>query len=95
MCSRSATARPAPAPAIRSRSRRARNPRIANLRKAQLTNEYWLTDLDNAMSDPRKLDLIRTTFSDYEKLTTADLQAAARAWFRDETAWRMVVRAKP
>ena len=74
---------------------RARNPRIANLRKAQLTNEYWLTDLDNAMSDPRKLDLIRTTFSDYERLTPADLQTAAKAWFRDETAWRMVVRARP
>lgn len=70
---------------------RARNPRVANLRKAQLTNEYWLIDLTGALSDPRRLDLIRSTFPDYAAITAADIQAAARAWFRDETAFRLVI----
>jgi zinc protease len=74
---------------------RARNPRIASLRKAQLTNEYWLADLTGALADPRRLDLIRSTFTDYEAISLADIQAAARDWFKDETAWRLVVKAGP
>jgi zinc protease len=74
---------------------RARNPRIAGLRRAQLTNEYWLTDLDGSQGDPRRLDLIRTTFTDYEKVTPADIQAAAKQWFRADKAWELEVRAKP
>jgi zinc protease len=72
---------------------RARNPHIASLKKAQLTNEYWLSDLSNAMADPRRLDLIRSTFPDYESITLADIQAAARDWFKDETAWKLVIKA--
>jgi zinc protease len=72
---------------------RARNPHIASLRKAQLTNEYWLTDLTGAMADPRRLALIRTTFPDYESITLADIQAAARDWFKDETAWKLEIKA--
>ncbi|MEP6968052.1 MAG: insulinase family protein, partial [Pseudomonadota bacterium] len=40
---------------------RARNPRVAGIRKAQLTNEYWLTRLAGSIADPRRLSLIRTT----------------------------------
>ena len=36
--------------------------------------------------------LIRTTFSDYEAVTTADIQAAARAWFVDDKGWKLVVK---
>ncbi len=72
---------------------RARNPRIAGLKKAQLTNEYWLADLTGALADPRRLDLIRSTFPDYEAISLADIQAAARDWFNDDTAWRLVVKA--
>jgi zinc protease len=70
---------------------RARNPRIAALRKAQLGNEYWIIDLTGALADPRRLDLIRSTFPDYEAVTTADIQKAARDWFTDEKAWKLVV----
>jgi hypothetical protein len=45
------------------------------------------------MADPRRLALIRTTFPDYESLGLDDIQAAARNWFRDETAWKLVVKA--
>jgi zinc protease len=72
---------------------RARNPRIAGLHKAQLTNEYWLADLTGALTDPRRLDLIRSTFPDYEAISLADIQAAAHDWFKDDTAWRLVVKA--
>ena len=74
---------------------RARNPRIANLRKAQMTNEYWLADLSGSLADPRRLDLIRTTFPDYEKVTTSDIQTAAKTWLTDDRAWRLVIEAKP
>jgi zinc protease len=74
---------------------RARNPRLAGLHRSQLTNEYWLTDLDGSQGEPRRLDLIRTTFSDYEKVTPADIQAAAKRWFRADKAWELEVRAKP
>ena len=70
---------------------RARNPRVAGIEKARLTNEYWLTRLAGALADPRRLDLIRTTLPDYAKITVADVQAAARAYFTDDRAWKLVV----
>jgi zinc protease len=74
---------------------RALNPRIASIHRSQLTNEYWLGALDDSQADPRRLALIRTTFSDYQALTAADVQAAARRWFKPQSQWELVVRAKP
>ena len=71
----------------------ARNPRIAGLKRSQLTNEYWLADLDGSQADPRRLDLIRSTFPDYEKVTPADIQASAARWLKPAAAWKLVVRA--
>ncbi len=73
---------------------RAKAPRIAGLKRAQLTNEYWLADLGGAFEDPRRLDLIRTTVDGYDKVTAADVQAAAKTWMTEDRAWRLVVRAK-
>jgi zinc protease len=70
---------------------RARNPRVAGIEKAQLTNEYWLQRLSGAQADPRRLDLIRTTLPDYGKITAQDVQAAAQAYFTDDRAWKMVI----
>jgi zinc protease len=70
---------------------RAKNPRVAGIEKAQLTNEYWLQRLSGAQADPRRLDLIRTTLPDYAKITAQDVQAAAQAYFTDERAWKLVV----
>jgi zinc protease len=72
---------------------RARNPRVAGIRKAQLTNEYWLSRLAGSIADPRRLDVIRTTLPDYAKVTAADIQAAARKWFVADKAWKLVVSA--
>jgi zinc protease len=74
---------------------RAKNPRIAGIRRSQLSNEYWVVSLANAQADPRRLDLIRSTFPDYESITAADVQAAAQRWFRPDKAWELVVEAKP
>lgn len=72
---------------------RARNPHVAGIEKAQLTNEYWLDRLAGAIADPRRLTLIRTTLSDYQTMTAADVQAAAKAYFVDARAWKLVVSA--
>ncbi len=72
---------------------RARSPRVAGLRKAQLTNEYWLADLTGSLADPRRLDLIRSTFPDYEGVTSADIQASAKSWLTDDRAWRLIIKA--
>jgi zinc protease len=74
---------------------RAKNPRIAGIRRAQLSNEYWVVSLANGQADPRRLDLIRSTFPDYESITAAEVQAAAQRWFRPDKAWELVVEAKP
>ena len=72
---------------------RARNPRVAGIQKAMLTNEYWQQRLSGAIGDPRRLDLIRTTLKDYQSITAADVQAEAQRWFIDDKAWRLVVSA--
>ncbi len=70
---------------------RAKNPRVAGIEKARLTNDYWLTRLAGALADPRRLDLIRTTLPDYAAITAADVQAAAKAYFTDDRAWKLIV----
>ena len=72
---------------------RARNPRVASIQKAQATNEYWLGRLSGSIADSRQLDLIRTSLPDYEKIGAADIQAAAKAWFVDDKAWKLVIQA--
>jgi zinc protease len=71
---------------------RARNPRVATIQKAQLTNEYWLARLEGSITDPRRLEIIRTTLPDYAKVSLADVQAAARTYFVDDKAWKLVVK---
>lgn len=70
---------------------RVKNPRIAGIEKAQLTNEYWLQRLAGGEADPRRLDLIRTTLPDYAAISAGDVQAAVRRWFNDATAWKLTV----
>jgi zinc protease len=72
---------------------RARNPRVAGLKKSMETNEYWLLRLEGSIADPRRLDIIRTTLPDYAKVTAADVQAAARRYFVDDRAWKLEIKA--
>ena len=72
---------------------RARNPRVAGLKKAMETNEYWLLRLEGSIADPRRLDIIRTTLPDYAKVTADEVQAAARRYFVDDRAWKVEIKA--
>ena len=71
---------------------RAKSPRVERLQKARLTNQYWLGELSGAQRDPRRLEVVRESIPGTEKVTAADVQRAARTWFKDETAFRLVVR---
>ncbi|MGE5502020.1 MAG: M16 family metallopeptidase [Ignavibacteriales bacterium] len=71
---------------------RARNPRVEQLEKAQATNEYWLSELSFAQTDPRRLDAIRSLVPQTERVTAADVQAAARRFLTDDEAWKLVIR---
>lgn len=70
---------------------RARGPRIEDIQRQQQTNEYWLALLAGAQSDPRRLDVIRTTIPDLQRITAQDVQKAAQTWLVDSKAYMVVV----
>ncbi len=71
---------------------RAKEPRVQNLQKARVTNQYWLAELSGAQADPRRLQLVRETVPGTAKVTAADVQAAAQEFLRDDRAFRVEVR---
>jgi zinc protease len=68
---------------------RARKPQIEAIDKARQTNGYWLGALRDAQTDPQMLDLIKDAIPGLEKITTADIQRAARTYFTPKTAWTL------
>ena len=70
---------------------RAKKPRLERLTKARETNEYWLEELGGAQTDPRRLAATRSLMAGYERVTAADVQAAARAYLGADKAWRLVI----
>ncbi|MEO6341487.1 MAG: insulinase family protein [Caulobacteraceae bacterium] len=70
---------------------RARKPRIEALQKAKQTNEYWLGNLTGAQDDPRRLDLVRDAIPGLQKLTAADVKAAAATYLDEAKVWKLVV----
>ncbi len=73
---------------------RARKPRIEAIEKAQQTNEYWLNQLSGAALDPRRLEIIRAAVSGLQRVTAADVRAAAQEFLTADRAWKLVVKAK-
>jgi zinc protease len=71
---------------------RARQPRLQNILRARVTNQYWLAELSGAQADPRRLQLTRDIVTATEKVTPAQLQQIAQTFLRDETAFRLIVR---
>ena len=71
---------------------RARKPQIEGILKSQQTNEYWLTWLQTAQTDPRRLDVIRETLPAYKAVTAESIQKAAQTYWRDDTAWKLEIR---
>jgi len=70
---------------------RAKVPRVEGMRKAQQTNGYWLGTLADVQTDPRKLSQSRMDIDGYEQVTRADIERAAKAYFRDDTAWKLTI----
>jgi zinc protease len=70
---------------------RAKQPRIEALQKVQVTNGYWLSELSGAQADPRRLDVIRDIVPGTLRVTAADVERAAQAWLKPETAYELVV----
>jgi zinc protease len=73
---------------------RAIRPRVEGFTKAQQTNEYWMTWVAGSDTDPRRLDIVRDTIPGYNRITAAQVQAAAAAYLTDANAWRLEVTAK-
>lgn len=75
--------------------KRAMQPRLEQLEKAKGTNEYWLGQLAGGAADPRKLDAIRSAIPGLQRVTPAQIQAAAQAYLRDDKAFRLVITPEP
>ena len=74
---------------------RAKTPVIERVKKAELSNEYWLQALSGTQADPRKLDLARTRISGYEAITAEDIKGVIAAYFTDARVWKLVVLPAP
>ena len=72
---------------------RAKKPRLEQIEKAKATNEFWISRLSGAQTDPRKLDDVRTLTAGVERVSAADVQAAAREFLKEDKSWRLVVKA--
>ena len=70
---------------------RARNPRIESMRRNQNTNGFWMSELQDAQTDPERLPALRSAISDFESATPADLQAVARKYLVPSEAYRIQV----
>lgn len=70
---------------------RARRPIIERLETNETRNPYWVANLADAQTNPRRFDLMRTRITDLAALTRADIATAARETFVDGRAIRIVV----
>jgi zinc protease len=71
---------------------RAKKPRLETIQRAQVTNQYWLSELSGAQADPRRLDSIREVIPGTAKVTPADVKRAAETFLRDDKAYKVIVR---
>ncbi len=70
---------------------RAKKPYLERLAKNQQTNEFWAGQLAGAQTDGRRLDSVRSQLAGVERVSAADVQAAAREFLARDKAWRLVV----
>ncbi|OJU12920.1 MAG: peptidase M16 [Caulobacterales bacterium 68-7] len=71
---------------------RAKKPKLDGLMRQRETNEYWISTLSGAQADPRKLDAVRSVVAGIERVTPADVQAAAQRYLVDSKEWKLVAR---
>jgi zinc protease len=71
---------------------RAQKPLIDRMDFELKTNTYWEQVLPGSMTDPRKLDAVRTRRDQYLKVTAADIQALANQYLDMSKALRIQVK---
>ncbi len=59
---------------------------------ARRSNAHWLDLLEGSQEDPRRLTLIRSQDAAVERVTAADIRAAAQHYLRDDAALKVVVK---
>jgi zinc protease len=62
-----------------------------NRRQRASNPGYWLGSLAGAQTNPKVLEDLRTEESDYQSITPADVQAAAKRRLKPEAAWKLKV----
>jgi zinc protease len=70
---------------------RARRPLIESIVRARASNAWWMDNLENVQTDPRVTTMIRSQLADYEAITPAELQRAARMFLVPGRAWKAIV----
>lgn len=70
---------------------RARRPLVESLRRGMSSNEYWLSNLSGLQTEPSRLPAIRAQVADFERVSPADLQAAAQRFLTPDRSWRIRV----
>jgi zinc protease len=70
---------------------RAKNPVLTSIRESERTNQYWMRVLSRAQERPEVLDWARSRRADFERISTADIDALAAAYLDPARASRVVV----
>jgi zinc protease len=70
---------------------RARRPLVEGIQRQRNGNGWWLNNLERIQSDPRVAAAILSQLADYQGMSPADLQRAARAFLLPARAWKLIV----
>jgi zinc protease len=71
---------------------RAQKPLLDQMDTQLKTNSYWRNVLPGTMSDPKKLDYIRTRRARYQAVTIADIQKLAQQYLNMDKALRLQIK---
>lgn len=66
-------------------------PRDKAIARASSGSSFWLSQLAGASVDPDRLRALSTLFTDYDRITPAELQASAKRWLVPEKSFAMEV----
>jgi zinc protease len=70
---------------------RAMRPRLEGLARQRNDNGWWLNELPGIQRDPRVALSITSQIADYQSLTPADLQRAARQFLLPNRAYKLLI----
>ena len=54
-------------------------------------NQFWMNQLEGATYTPQRFTALSRLYGDYAGITAARLQELARKYFRDDTAWKLLI----